>query len=122
MKLVPTKKYDMELTPAYADLELVSLLEQLEPLGEGNPEPLFVFRNLKVQWAKRIGKDQNHLKVIFAGDGGRLIEGVAFGQAEWADWLKDHDRIDVLCRLDKNTYRDETKFQLQIIDLSVPKA
>lgn len=121
VRLVPTRYYDMELSPAYADLDLVSLLEQLEPLGEGNPEPLFMFRNLKVQWAKRIGKDQNHLKVVFAGDGGRLIDGVAFGQAEWSDWFKDHDRVDVLCRLEKNTYREETKLQLQIVDLRIPE-
>lgn len=120
MQLVPTKRYDMELTPAYADLDLVEQLEQLEPLGEGNPEPLFVFRNLKVQHARRIGKDLSHLKVMFAGDGGRLIDGVGFGQAEWCDWFKDHDRVDVLCRLEKNTYRDETKLQMQIVDLREP--
>ena len=121
LQLVPTKRYDMELTPAYADLDLVEQLEQLEPLGEGNPEPLFVFRNLKVQHARRIGKDLSHLKVMFAGDGGRLIDGVGFGQAEWCDWFKDHDRVDVLCRLEKNTYRDETKLQMQIIDLREPE-
>ena len=121
MQLVPTKRYDMELPPAYADLDLVEQLEQLEPLGEGNPEPLFVFRNLKVQHARRIGKDLSHLKVMFAGDGGRLIDGVGFGQAEWCDWFKDHDRVDVLCRLEKNTYRDETKLQMQIIDLREPE-
>lgn len=121
LTLVPTKHYDMELPIAYADLDLVDQLEQLEPLGEGNPEPLFVFRNLKVQHARRIGKDLNHLKLIFAGDGGRLIDGVAFGQAEWCDWFKDHDRVDVLSRLEKNTYRDETKLQLQITDLRIPE-
>ena len=117
VRLTPTRHYDMELTSAYADLDLVALLSRLEPLGEGNPEPLFVFRNLKVQWSKRIGKDMSHLKVIFAGDGGRLIDAIAYGQADWYDWFKDHDRVDVLCRLEKNTYRDETKLQMQIIDL-----
>ncbi|MBQ4512448.1 MAG: single-stranded-DNA-specific exonuclease RecJ [Anaerolineaceae bacterium] len=117
VQLTPVRHYDMELTSAYADLDLVSLLESLEPLGEGNPEPLFVFRDLKVQWAKRIGKDQSHLKVAFACDDGRLIDGIAFGQAEWCEWFKYHDRVDVLCKLEKNTYRDETKLQLQIVDL-----
>ncbi len=121
LKLTPTKKYDMELTTAYADLDLVRLLEQLEPLGEGNPEPLFVFRSMKVQWVKRIGKELNHLKIAFAGDGGKLIDGVGFGLADWFDWLKTHDRVDVLCRLEKNTYREETKLQLQIVDLRVPE-
>ena len=120
MQLTPAKKYDMELTTAYADLELVNLLEQLEPLGEGNPEPLFVFRNLKVQWAKRIGKDMTHLKIAFAGEDGRLIDAVGFGLAEWCDWLKTHDRIDVLCKLEKNTYHDETKLQMQVLDFRLP--
>lgn len=120
MQLTPAKKYDMELTTDYADLELVNLLEQLEPLGEGNPEPLFVFRNLKVQWTKRIGKDMTHLKIAFAGDDGRLIDAVGFGLAEWCDWLKTHDRIDVLCKLEKNTYHDETKLQMQVLDFRLP--
>ena len=121
VQLVPTKRYDMELSPAYADLDLVEQLKQLEPLGEGNPEPLFVFRNLKVNWAKKIGKDGTHLKTAFAAPDGRIIDGVAFGQAEWCGWLKDHDRIDVLCTLEKNTFRDETKLQLQIVDFRVPE-
>lgn len=120
IRLVPTKKYDMELPTAYADLDLVDLLEKMEPLGEGNPEPLFVFRNLRVQWPKRIGKDGTHMKAVFSGPDGRQIDGVAFGQAEWCDWLKDHDCIDVLCTLGKNTYRDETKLQFRIIDFHVP--
>lgn len=121
LQLVPTKKYDMELQPAYADLALVDLLEQLEPHGEGNPEPLFVFRGLNVQFAKRIGKDSTHLKAVFSGPDGRQIEGVAFGQGDWCDWLKAHGRIDVLCSLEKNTYRDETKLQLHIIDFHAPE-
>lgn len=120
VRMVPTKKYDMELTTPYADLELVKLLEQLEPLGEGNPEPLFVFRNLKAQWVKRIGKDLTHLKVTFVSDDGKQVEGVGFGLADWCDWLKAHDHVDVLCKLEKNTYRDETKLQLQIVDFHVP--
>lgn len=120
-QLTPAKKYDMELTTAYADLALVELLEQLEPLGEGNPEPLFVFRNLKVQWVKRIGKDQTHLKVTFADENGRVIDAVGFGLADWCDWLKSHDRIDVLCKLEKNTYQNETKLQLQVIDFRIPE-
>ena len=111
----------MELTTAYANLALVELLEQLEPLGEGNPEPLFVFRNLKVQWVKRIGKDQTHLKVTFADENGRVIDAVGFGLADWCDWLKSHDRIDVLCKLEKNTYQNETKLQLQVIDFRIPE-
>ena len=121
VSLIPTKKYDMELSPVYADLDLVDLLEQLEPLGEGNPQPLFVFRNLHVQWVKKIGKDSSHLKIVFEGPDGRNIDAVAFGQAGWYEWLKDHDRIDVLCTLEKNTYRDETRLQLQITDFRVPE-
>lgn len=116
LELVPTKKYDMELSLAYADLDLVEMLEQLEPLGEGNPEPLFVFRDLKVMWAKKIGKDFSHLKAAFAGPDGKPVDGVAWGKAEWYDWLKENGSVDVLCRLEKNTYRDETKLQLQIVD------
>ncbi len=118
--LVPTKRYDMELPISYADLDLVAMLEQLEPLGEGNPEPLFVFRNLKVISARKIGKDSSHVKIAFAGDEGRIVDAVGYGQGEWAGFLKSGDRLDVLCRLEKNTWRDETKVQLQIMDLRFP--
>lgn len=121
LTLTPMKKYDMELPIDYVSLDLIDQLNRLEPLGEGNPEPMFVFRNLKVQSARKIGKDGTHLKLAFAAPDGRLIDGICFGQARWCDWLNKNPQVDVLCRLDKNTYRNETKPQLQIVDMKVPE-
>jgi single-stranded-DNA-specific exonuclease len=44
------------------DLELLDILEAFEPFGEANEKPKFRLTNRYVQSAKKVGKEQNHLK------------------------------------------------------------
>ncbi len=45
------------------DLELVNLLEQFEPYGEGNLRPKFLIRDAEVVSIKLMGKDKSHSRI-----------------------------------------------------------
>jgi len=45
---VPVIEYDEDLNPSSLSVEDVKLLSSLEPFGEGNPEPVFLARNVRL--------------------------------------------------------------------------
>lgn len=67
---------DGALTPSGITDELVSLLEQAGPYGQGNPQPRFVLPAVRVKYAKVVG--ESHLRCALEGSDGRRIDAVAF--------------------------------------------
>jgi single-stranded-DNA-specific exonuclease len=57
-----------------ASVDLASQIGRLAPFGMGNPEPLFALNRVRVTRADRIGRENNTLRLILAGetDGPRL--------------------------------------------------
>ena len=53
---------DVEVPLSDLNFELLKHLTYLEPTGYGNPEPVFVSRNVKVKAARTVGPDGKHLK------------------------------------------------------------
>jgi single-stranded-DNA-specific exonuclease len=45
---IPFIEYDEDLNPSFLSVEDVKLLNSLEPFGEGNPEPVFLARNVRL--------------------------------------------------------------------------
>ncbi len=43
--------------------EFVDDLHQLEPFGQGNPEPIFFVKNVKISSTQTIGSERKHLKL-----------------------------------------------------------
>ncbi|MFC1859706.1 single-stranded-DNA-specific exonuclease RecJ, partial [Thermodesulfobacteriota bacterium] len=57
---------DYELDFRNISDELIDALESLQPFGAGNPEPLFMAQNVKIQFAKIVGK--NHRRLLLKQD------------------------------------------------------
>jgi single-stranded-DNA-specific exonuclease len=62
--LVPVLRIDGELDLAAISDDLIDELELLMPFGTGNPEPLFLARNVKVVNARIVG--QNHRRMVLS--------------------------------------------------------
>ena len=61
---------DAELPLTDVTPQLADQLERLEPFGEGNPEPTFVTRHLRVVSAAKVGARHCRFAVVAENDGG----------------------------------------------------
>lgn len=113
-ELTPVLRYDVELPLRDLHPNLLPLLDQLEPTGQGNPGVSFVTRGLKVVSARRIGSDQSHLKLVLT-DGWITYDAIAFGKGSWVEQMPE--RMDVLYQYQRNEYNGRSSLQLHIHDL-----
>jgi len=112
--LTPTIVADAEVPLQEMSWTLWEALQRLRPFGEGNPEPIFVSRNVQVRRHRAVGTDGAHLKLLLF-DGRAVWDGIAFRQGDWADHLPD--RIDIAYHLQQNEWNGETRLQLNIQDI-----
>jgi single-stranded-DNA-specific exonuclease len=61
---------DAEINFSDISDNLINEIETLSPFGNGNPEPVFMARDVKVLSSKIVGK--NHRKMVLAQDAGRV--------------------------------------------------
>ncbi|MEP2031519.1 MAG: single-stranded-DNA-specific exonuclease RecJ [Paracoccaceae bacterium] len=111
-------RLDGILMPAAASVQLIEQIERAGPYGAGAPGPRYVFADVQIGFAKRVG--ENHLKISF-GDGlGARIDAIAFGAYDTAlgDALEHHGgaRFHLAGRLETNTWRGKQSAQLRLED------
>lgn len=71
--LRPVQTVDAWIRLAEADQRLLQGLNRLRPLGCGNPEPHWGVRNVRLAApASRVGREQQHLKLLVAQGGSQL--------------------------------------------------
>ncbi len=77
--LAPTVAIDGELGLNDISDGLIDELEAMRPFGEGNPEPLFMARDLKVHSAGAAGLGHRRMELSQAsGNGGRRFQSIRF--------------------------------------------
>jgi single-stranded-DNA-specific exonuclease len=112
--LRPTLRADMEIPLKDLKPNLLKELDMLEPTGLGNPEAVFVSRDLRVKWPKKIGKEGQHLRMSVS-DGHITYDAVAFRQGHWADQMPE--KIDILYVFETNNYQGRESLQLNVRDI-----
>ncbi|MDP2582339.1 single-stranded-DNA-specific exonuclease RecJ [Shimia thalassica] len=111
-------KLDGMLMPTAARIELIEDIEKAGPFGAGAPAPRFVFPDVEILFAKRIG--DSHLKMTF-GDGlGVRIDSICFGAFDTAlgPALQNHNgaRFHLAGRLEINEWGGRRNVQLRLED------
>jgi single-stranded-DNA-specific exonuclease len=122
---IPVLEYDAEISLDDVNYDLWLALQELEPFGSGNPQPVFVVRNAKAVQPHRVLKEK-HLKLrVVAGDGN--ANGGEFQRAQdvlgWrmAERVTQEsvlvgDRLDLAFGLDYNQHPDFGGVQLNLLD------
>ena len=105
---MPKLWLDAELSFAWLSLDFLSQYELLQPFGNGNPQPVFLAREVRCV-RMQVMKNQ-HLRLILR-QSGKELDAVYFGGG--AQVLPDGP-WDVAFTIDRNTYRGRTSLQLVI--------
>ncbi|WP_187428622.1 Single-stranded-DNA-specific exonuclease RecJ [Roseobacter fucihabitans] len=111
-------KVDGLLMPASATLELSEMIEKVGPFGASAPAPRFVFADMAITFAKRVG--ESHLKLGFGDGVGAKLDAICFGAFDTplGVTLEGHAgrRFHLAGRLDINTWRGRQSVQLRLED------
>ncbi len=120
--LKPTLEVDAQMKLSAVTPKNIKALEKLEPFGIANPEPLFLFKSLKIISKRLLGQTNDHLKLKLDDPGTKFpenipTEAIAFKKGKLDKELGVGDLIDVVARLDLNTWNGITTPQLVVKEI-----
>jgi single-stranded-DNA-specific exonuclease len=106
---------DMEVPLSDLNFDVLKHLLFLEPTGYGNPEAVFVSRNIKVKAARTVGADGKHLKLTVEDERGASVDAIGFRLGHLKENLPP--KIDVLYRFEANEFNGRRTLQLNLKDV-----
>ena len=111
-------KVDGALMPGGASVDLIEQLENAGPFGASSPAPRFVFPEMQIAFAKKVGT--SHLKLSFSDGTGPRIDAISFGAFDGpiGEILMNHSgqRFHLAGRLELNHWGGRTMVQLRLED------
>lgn len=114
-ELEPVIPIDAKLNLSEISKEMVESLKQLEPFGEGNKMPIFVFKNLKIDSIRALSEGK-HLKLTLKDQNNR-INAIGFNIGYLAEEYRIGDKIDVAGVLEINTFNGVDNLQINLKDI-----
>ena len=114
-KIVPVINVDSELSLKNVDIDSVKSLKLLEPYGEANKMPLFMFRNLKINSIRSLS-DGKHLRLTLKDDN-YMINAIGFNMGELAEEYLIDDKVDIVGNLDINSFNGMESIQIILKDM-----
>ena len=114
-KIVPIINIDSELQLKNLSIENVKSLEILEPYGEANKMPMFLFKNLKINSIRALSEGK-HLKLSLKDDN-FMVDAIGFNMGELSEKYLLDDKVDIVGNLDINTFNGKESIQIIIKDI-----
>lgn len=110
---------DILLRPEHITPAFYKEVMLFAPFGEGNPEPVFALKNMRIEEARLVGNGSKHLKMrLVSADGGtKSFDAIGFSFGKTFPDLKRGDIVDVVFQLNENTWNGSTSIQLKLLDL-----
>jgi len=113
--LLPSLDIDMELSLSDLNETIITELEALEPIGIGNPQPLFYTRNLKLKDEPQLlGRDT--LK-FWVTDGYITYPAIGFGMSNFKYSLINADCFDLVYSPQADSWEGKTSLILEVKDI-----
>ena len=119
LDLRPVLQADLEIQLSNLVPEIIEQLEILQPTGYGNPQAVFVSRELKVNDHRLVGRDGTHLKMTVS-DGWVTYDAIAFRQGHWHADMPIF--VDLMYTFEKNEFNGKESLQLKIRDIKASHA
>lgn len=106
---------DMEVALEELNFEVLKHLHYLEPTGYGNPDAVFVARDVKVKSSRTVGAEGRHLKLSLEDARGAAYDCIGFRMGGLQASLPP--RVDALFTLEANEWNGRTTLQLNLKDV-----
>lgn len=116
--LIPKKMYDAELHLTEVNAELIRILDQFEPFGEGNARPLFCTRRVLITSIGVMGTEGRHLRMTVSAGGG-FLKCVGFSMGERLEELRVGGTVDLLYHVNMNKWNGREEPQAMLVDVCV---
>lgn len=113
--IVPILKIDSQISLDEINKNMVESLKELEPFGEENKTPLFLFKNLKIDSIRAL-TEEKHLKLTVK-ENKAVVNAIGFNLGQLANEYKIGDKIDIVGNLEINSFNGVDNVQINIKDM-----
>ncbi len=121
-KLKPTLKIDTELNLEDLNLTLYDQLVALAPFGEGNPQPVFASRKVRVVDAHLVGNGSQHLKLNLKSQISNVkFDAIAFNMGGLYNQLSPEKPVDIAYNLTVDEWNGRRRLELKLKDIKIKK-
>lgn len=121
-QIIPVIKIDSIITAKDINKKTIQDLEMLEPFGEKNKNPIFVYKNLKIDSIRALSEGK-HLKLTLKDDN-LLINAIGFNLGYLSEEYLIGDKIDIAGNLEINKYgrrRDNPNKYKRCYEINIEK-
>ena len=112
INLQPHLDVDAQMTIEAVTISNIKAISKLAPFGIGNPEPLFLFKNLVISDKKIIGSTGEHLKLKFGN-----LDAIAFKKGELMESVNIGENVDIVANLSINEWNNHSSPQLIVKEI-----
>lgn len=114
----PELTIDLNLHSHDVSLELSRSLGELQPFGEGNPEPVFALESVRLAGVRTVGKDNQHWKLsVERPDGLTPLDVVGWSLVKVYPDLAPGMRLDLAGVIAENAWNGRSSVQMVLKDL-----
>ena len=93
-------------------------LQQFEPFGPENSEPVFATQNVvDCGGSRKVGKTLEHLRLEIMDSTGTCLVGIAFGMSAFYDRIHKGEKFDICYTIQQNVFRNTVSLQLMVNDI-----
>ncbi|MBQ1704545.1 MAG: single-stranded-DNA-specific exonuclease RecJ [Clostridia bacterium] len=114
-EIVPCVNVDCRVEPEELTVAAVKGLSVMEPFGMGNPQPVFLMNEVRIEEITPISHDR-HIKLHLSKNG-RCFNAFVFGMGAKSCRFVKGDLLDIVFSAEINTYRDNQTVQLVVKDV-----
>ena len=101
------------------DLDLTQNLTDLEPFGNGNPEPIFKLANVKIETENWLGAEKNHLRLMVSDSHGNELKLMSFYGSDSYKGKLANTHVDIWITLNVNEWNGRKSVEGRLIRLQI---
>ena len=115
-EIIPIINIDKQVTDKDLTIQNIKDLEKLEPYGEANKCPLFLFKNLKIDSIRSLTEGK-HMKLTLKTDSNNVITAMGFNMGSRAEEFLIGDKVDIVGVLEVNEFNGYSNIQFNLKDI-----